>query len=126
MVTINGIDFNVDFTNITRSLRKSYKYQVTTEDGVEHSELRAVYMDFSLGIGNLDAEDYDTLMALLRTTPGEVTITLPAGRQGETTYTGAFNGIQDELITQDGDTYYWDSLTLAFRGTVPISTGAGG
>lgn len=121
MVTINGIEFDVDFTKISRSMRKSYKYQVTTEDGVEHSELRAVYMDFSLEIGNLDAEGYDTLMDLLRTAPGDVTIKLPAGRQGETTYTGTFSDIRDELITQDGDIYYWDSLTLAFRGTVPIS-----
>ena len=122
MITINGKDFNVDFTKITRTLRKSYKYQVTTEDGVEHSELRAVYLDFALSIGNLDAESYDALMDLLRTSPGDVVIKLPANRRGQSTYTGAFDGIQDELLTQDGDTYWWDSLTLNFRGTVPLST----
>lgn len=120
MVTINGIDYNVDFTRVSRSYRKSYKYQLTTEDGVEHSEIRAVYLDFSLVIGNLDAVSYDALMAALLASPGDVTVVLPANRNGTETYTGTFSGIGDELITQNDDENFWDSLTLNFRGTVPV------
>ena len=119
-VIINGIEYNVGVAKISRSLRKEYKYQVTTEDGQHHSEIRNIYMDFSLELGNVNSDDYDLLISALRLSPGDITVTLPSGKTKTETYIGNFDGISDEIITQDGDEYFWDNLTLNFTGTVPL------
>ncbi len=117
---INGERFNVELSSLGRSYRKEYKYRVTTEDGVVHSELRAVYLDFDLALGNVDNVEYDRLIRLLRKATGDCTIVLPSGSVDSATYQGEFGGIKDEVITQDGDTTLWDNLTLSFTGTVPL------
>ena len=119
-IIINGEEFNVELSRLGRSYRKDYKYRVTTEDGVVHSELRAMYMDFDLGLGNVDANAYDRLMELLKRAVGDCSIVLPADSSGSATYHGEFDGIKDEVITQDGDMNFWDNLTLSFIGTVPL------
>jgi len=110
---INGERFNVELSSLGRSYRKEYKYRVTTEDGVVHSELRAVYLDFDLALGNVDNVEYDRLIRLLRKATGDCTIVLPSGSVDSA-------GIRDEVISQDGDTPLWDNLTLSFTGTVPL------
>ena len=119
-VIINGINYNVGTASITRTLRKEYKYQVKTEDGREHSEIRAIYADYTLSLGNLDASAYDGLMAALLAHPGEVTVTLPDSSSGEKTFTGRFEDITDSVIAENDDTTYWDNLTLSFIGTTPL------
>lgn len=121
---VNGERFAVGLAQLGRSLRKEYKYRVTTEDGVEHAELRATYVDFSLTLGNLNAADYERLMDLLTASSGAITLTLPARRAGDETYTGRFEGVSDELITQDETENYWDSLSLSFSGTQPLEVSA--
>lgn len=123
MVIINGVEYNVGTAAVSRTIRKDYKYQVTTEDGRVHSEVRAVYADFALSLGNVDAADYDRLMAALLVAAEDVTVVLPATRNGSETYTGSFGGIEDEIITQDDETTTWDNLTLNFTGTVPLEVG---
>lgn len=123
MVIINGVAYNVGTAAVSRTIRKEYKYQVTTEDGRVHSEVRAVYADFALSLGNVDAADYDRLMAALLEAVEDVTVVLPATRNTAETYTGAFDGVTDEIITQDDETTTWDNLTLNFTGTVPLEVG---
>jgi len=119
-IIINGESFHVELTRLGRSYRKEYKYKVTTEDGVVHSELRAVYLDFDLALGNVDTAEYDRLMDRLKKATGESTIVLPAGRVSSETYIGEFAGVTDEVITQNDDETYWDNLTLSFTGTRPL------
>lgn len=122
-VIVNGMEYNVGTAAISRTLRKEYKYKVTTEDGVVHSEVRAVYVDFALSLGNVDAVDYDRLMAALLEAVEDVTVILPATRNSSETYTGTFDGVGDEIITQDDECTTWDNLTLNFTGTVPLEVG---
>lgn len=124
MVIINGVEYNVGTAAVSRTYRKEYKYQVTTEDGRVHSEVRAVYADFALSLGNVDAADYDRLMAALLEAVEDVTVVLPATRNSSETYTGTFDGVGDEIITQDDESTTWDNLTLNFTGTVPLEVGS--
>lgn len=120
MVIINGVAYNVGTAAVSRTLRKAYKYQVTTEDGRVHSEVRAVYADFALSLGNVDAAEYDRLMKAILEAVEDVTVILPATRNTNATYTGTFDGVGDEIITQDDESTTWDNLTLNFTGTVPL------
>ena len=43
MFEINGARFDVGIVNLSRSMNKTYKYQVTTQDGVQRSEIKAIY-----------------------------------------------------------------------------------
>lgn len=124
MVIINGMEYNVGTASVSRTYRKEYKYQVTTEDGRVHSEVRAVYADFVLSLGNVDAADYDRLMAVLLEAVGDVTVVLPVTRNSSETYTGTFDGVGDEIIAQDDESTTWDNLTLNFTGTVPLEVGS--
>ena len=40
---VNDIEFDVGITTMQRSVKKTYKYDVTTEDGVRHTEVKAIY-----------------------------------------------------------------------------------
>lgn len=124
MVIINGVEYNVGTAAVSRTLRKEYKYQVTTEDGRVHSEVRAIYADFALSLGNVDAADYDRLMEAILGAVEDVTVVLPATRNTAETYTGTFDGVGDEIITQDDESTTWDNLTLNFTGTVPLEVGS--
>ena len=77
-------------------------------------------MAFDLCLGNFDAVANDSLMDLLKKAIGDCTIILPSGSTGSETYTGSFDGIKDEVITQNGNETFWDNLTLSFSGTVPL------
>ncbi|MEG2096544.1 MAG: hypothetical protein RRY65_00100 [Pseudoflavonifractor sp.] len=117
---INGIEYAVGVASIARSFRKTEKYRVTTEDGVVHREVQATYADFALSIGNFGAAAYDRLMAALRASAGDITVELPGASSGVEVYTGAFDTVSDEVITEDGGVTVWDNLTLSFTGTIPL------
>lgn len=118
-VIINGILYEVGIASVVRSIRKEEKYRVTTEDGVVHREIRAVYIDFELSLGNFGSSEYDKLMAALLASD-DVSVSLPSTSTTTETYTGAFDSIRDEICTQDADETIWDNLTLSFTGTRPI------
>lgn len=117
---INGIDYDVGLAGVSRSLRREEKYRVTTEDGVVHREVRATYLDFTLSVGNLDSSAYDALLRALYAADGDVTVELPCEASTVEVYTGTFDGISDEAITQTGDETLWDNLSLHFTGTQPL------
>lgn len=122
-IIVNGIEYNVETAKLSRSYRKDYKYKAVTEDGVTHSEIRAVYVDFSLTLGNVDRTAYDRLMAALLASAGNVTVVLPKDSTDAGTYTGEFDGIADSVLLENEDGIYWDNLSLNFIGTVPAEVG---
>ena len=124
-IIINGVEHNVELTKLARSYRKENKYNVSTEDGVAHSEVRAVYVDFSLALGNVDRAAYDRLMATLLAATDNIVVTLPKDSTNAGTYTGVFDGVSDEVITENDIETVWDNLTLSFIGTVPVEVGSG-
>ena len=117
---VNSIEYNVGEASIKRSLRVEEKYRVMTEDGKIHREVRSNYVDFSLELGNLSKTDYDSLMTAIMTAQTDITITLPSTAAGTKTYVGVFDGVSDEVITDDGAEVTWDRLCLEFTGTVPM------
>ena len=117
---VNNIEYSVGTAAIKRSLRTEEKYRVMTEDGRIHRELRSNYVDFSLELGNLNKADYDSLMTAIMTAQTDITLTLPSSAGGKKTYTGVFDGVSDEVITDDGTQVTWDRLCLEFTGTVPM------
>ena len=121
---VNNIEYNMGTAAIKRSLRTEEKYRVVTEDGRIHREVRSKYVDFSLELGNLSKADYDSLMAAIMAAQTDVTIALPSTATGTSTYTGAFDGVSDEVITDDGTQVTWDRLCLEFTGTVPVEVSA--
>ena len=123
-VIINGTAHNVGTAAVSRSVRREYKYKVTTEDGKVHKEIRASYVDFSLKLGNVDTAAYDNLMRVLLSSVEDVEVTLPTGQGTADTYTGEFKTIADSLLLENEDGAYYDNLTLAFEGTVPVEVGA--
>jgi hypothetical protein len=119
-IKINGVEYAVGIASVARSIRRKEKYRVTTEDGVVHREVQATYLDFTLSIGNFGQAAYDSLMALLRSTTEDITVELPKSSTAVETYTGVFDSIIDEVMSDDGQEVTWDNLSLSFTGTVPL------
>lgn len=119
-IKINGVEYAVGIASVARSIRRKEKYRVTTEDGVVHREVQATYLDFTLSIGNFGQAAYDSLMALLRSTTVDITVELPKNSTAVENYTGVFDSITDEVMSDDGQEVTWDNLSLFFTGTVPL------
>lgn len=114
MFLLNGESYDVGWAGIKRSLRQVEKYRVTTEDGVTHREVQAVYVDFSLNIGNFGRAEYERLWQVLLSA-AEVQVEV----DGQT-FVGIFQNVSDEVMTEDGDGLWWDNLTVDFLGTQPL------
>lgn len=119
-IKLNGTVYVVGVASVTRTLRRTEKYRVTTEDGRTHREVQATYMDFALNLGSFGSAEYDRLMSLLRSTTDDIAVELPSSHTGTETYVGVFDNVSDEIITEDEDGVLWDNLTLSFTGTEPL------
>ena len=119
-VKLNGTVYTVGLSSVSRALRRKEKYRVTTEDGRTHREVLATYMDFTLSLGSFGAAEYDRLMLFLRTTTDDITVELPSSASETERYAGVFDGVTDEVITEDDSGALWDNLSLSFTGTVPV------
>jgi hypothetical protein len=119
-VKLNGTVYNVGVASVSRSLRREEKYRVTTEDGKTHREVRATYLDFSLELGSFGKTEYDRLLSFLHSTTDDITVELPRSATETESYTGVFDDITDEVISEDADGVLWDNLALSFTGTVPV------
>ena len=111
--------FQVGLVSLSRSFRIDEKYRVTTEDGQIRREIRGIYTDYSLTIGDVDQEQYDLLIETLTSDEESQVVTLPYGRSGTVTFRAAFENISDGISyideDEDGnDEYFWDNLTVTF------------
>ncbi len=115
----------VGLANLRRDLSFQEKYRVTTADGRIRREISGVYINYVLELGNISAEKYDALWRLL-TSPDEChTVIMPSQQQGDITFDAIFEGIGDELITEDMDgNRYWDNLTVQLTMAKPLEEGA--
>ena len=115
--------------SLSRSFRVDEKYRVTTEDGKIRREIRGIYTDYAVEIGDVDQEQYDLLIETLTSTEESQTVTLPYGRVGTITFQAAFESISDGIsyIDEDddgNDEYFWDNLTVTFTAFEPKGVGA--
>lgn len=121
--------FRVGLVSLSRSFRVDEKYRVTTEDGKIRREIRGIYTDYAVEIGDVDQEQYDLLIETLTSTEESQTVTLPYGRSGTITFQAAFESISDGIsyIDEDdegNDEYFWDNLTVTFTAFEPKGAGA--
>ena len=95
--------FRVGLVSLSRSFRVDEKYRVTTEDGKIRREIRGIYTDYAVEIGDVDQEQYDLLIETLTSTEESQTVTLPYGRVGTITFQAAFESISDGISYIDED-----------------------
>ena len=117
--------FRVGLVSLSRSFRIDEKYRVTTEDGRIRREIRGIYTDYAVEIGDVDQEQYDLLIETLTSAEESQTVTMPYGRGGTVTFEAAFEGISDGIsyIDEDdegNDIYFWDNLTVTFTAFEPV------
>lgn len=124
ILQIGTQEFTVGLVKLNRSFRIDEKYRVTTEDGQVHREIRGVYTDYSIEIGDVDQMQYDALVETLTSSEESQTVTLPYGRNGTITFQAAFESISDGVTyideDEDGnDVNFWDGLTVTFTAFTP-------
>lgn len=124
---IGDAEFNVGFVSLSRNFRISEKYRVTTEDGQLRREIRGIYTDYSVTIGDVDQEQYDLLIDTLTSADESQIVTLPYGKNGTVTFRAAFESISDGIsyIDEDeygNDEYFWDDLKITFTAFTPKGT----
>lgn len=119
--------FTVGLVSLKRNFRIDEKYRVTTEDSNIRREIRGVYTDYSVVIGDVDQTQYDLLIETLTSSEESQLVTLPYGRNGTVTFQAAFESISDGIsyIDEDeegNDEYYWDDLSITFTAFAPKGT----
>lgn len=124
---IGDAEFDVGFVFLGRNFRISEKYRVTTEDGQLRREIRGVYTDYSVTIGDVDQEQYDLLIDTLTSAEESQIVTLPYGKNGTVTFRAAFESISDGISYIDideygNDEYFWDDLKITFTAFTPKGT----
>ena len=123
MFKIDGECFDVAIINISRSMNKTYKYQVTTQDGVLRSEIKAIYPVYSLTVGALTQDEYDRLYEVVNTGAESYPVTLPYNQE-ELNFDAVIDVGQDGILFVEPDgTRCWDGLTLTFTGIGPLEVG---
>lgn len=129
ILKIGTQEFVVGLVKLNRSFRIDEKYRVTTEDGQLHREIRGIYTDYSIEIGDVDQTQYDALIETLTSTEESQIVTLPYGKSGTVTFQAAFESISDGVTyideDEDGnDVNFWDGLTVTFTAFTPKGASA--
>lgn len=117
---VNDIEFDVGISTMQRSLKKTYKYDVTTEDGVRHTEVKAIYPVYTLVLGSINQTDYDRLREALNTYEDTVSVTLPDGQNNITFDAVADLGTDSLIFIESDGTRRWDNVTVTFTGVNPL------
>lgn len=117
---VNDTEFDVGITTMQRSVKKTYKYDVTTEDGVRHTEVKAIYPVYTLVLGSINQTDYDSLREALNTYEDTVSVTLPDGQENITFDAVADLGSDSLIFIESDGTRRWDNVTVTFTGVNPI------
>ena len=117
---VNDTEFDVGITTMQRSVKKTYKYDVTTEDGVRHTEVKAIYPVYTLVLGSINQTDYDRLREALNTYEDTVSVTLPDGQNNITFDAVADLGTDSLIFIESDGTRRWDNVTVTFTGVNPI------
>lgn len=120
MAVIHVEDF-AGTCSLQREVNFAEKYRITTASGRIRREVAGVYVNYRLELGNVDAQQYDVLWELL-TSPDEYhTVVMPDGVRGEIEFDAIFDGVSDELLTEDSSgNRYWDHLTVQFTMAKPL------
>lgn len=119
-IEIDGVSYKAGVVSLKREIEFYEKYRMTTEDGVRHREVGGVYKNYTLVIGNIDADTYDRLMDVLLSGKEYDIVRIPDGKSGFIEFKAMFDGISDELMTERNGIRHWDNLAVKFTAKEPI------
>ena len=125
---IGDNEFSVGFLELNRAFRFDEKYRVTVEAGYLCREIRGVYTDYTLKIGDVDQAQYDALIVQLTKAEESQVVEMPYLKNGTIRFQAAFENISDGVkyidTDEDGnDVYFWDDLTITFTAFTPNTRG---
>lgn len=116
---IDGVEYDVPIQSVTRSFDKDYKYQVMTEDGKRHSEIRGVYVNYSVVFGGLNRTQYNALINALNKPTENFTVELPYNDEMiELVCDVILNN--DYIVVENDTERIWDDLSVTFEGVEPL------
>lgn len=115
--------YNVGVMELKREFNIETKYDLTTEDGIKHREISGIYQNYSLLLGNINADTYDALLTNLTTADEFHKVRLPDGKSGWKEFDAFFDTITDELVKDYNGVRFWDNLTITFSAIAPVSSG---
>lgn len=116
---IDGIEYDVPIQEITRTFDKDYKYQVMTEDGKRHSEIRGVYVNYTVVFGGLNKTQYDELINAIHKPTENFTVELPYNNENIELLCD-ISLKQDYIMLENDTERIWDELTVTFEGVEPL------
>jgi hypothetical protein len=103
MIIIDSVEYDVPIKSINRKSETLYKYGERTEDGVLHSEVLGVYINYDLecGMSVNNVLDYAALYLKITEAVSSHTITLLGD-----TFSCYFAGVRDEVAKIKTDNYF--------------------
>jgi hypothetical protein len=122
LLTIDGVQYDVDIIDMKRSAEFLYKYAERTVDGVLNSELIGVYFNYQLVFAkNVNETAYKALWAKL-TEPTEFhTVVLP-DEDGVHTFSAYFSNIKDTFVKVKDTRRYISGLSVNIIARSPART----
>jgi hypothetical protein len=119
LITIDGVSFNVNIVDMTRSAEFLDKFAQRTESGNLERELIGVYFNHQLTIGaSNNSTDYNAFWDKI-TEPVEFhTVTLPSS-VGTYTYKAYISGVKDKMIKHKSGRGYFKGMTVNFIAASP-------
>lgn len=120
IIKIDNISYKVGMLSLKREFNIEEKYNVTTEDGVKHREIRGIYNNYTLQLGNINEDTYDELMDALTSGKEYQAVEIPDGKDGFKTFEAMFSSISDELVRERNGIRHWDNLSIKFMARSPI------
>lgn len=118
-IIIDSTTYNIPLKTLKRKVEYLYKYAERTQDGVLHSEIIGVYLnyDFSAGMSLNNVTDYAALFLKL-TEPTETHSITVLG----STFTCYFANVSDEAVRNRGSVDYFRNLNFSVIATSPART----
>lgn len=121
MLIIDGVRYQVDVEDLSRTADFLDKYAERTESGDLERELIGVYFNYKLKLFCTDPDEYARLWDKL-TEPEEFhTVTVP-NESGDYTFTAYFAGVGDRLLLKTKEHNHWTDLTVNFKAKQPART----
>ena len=121
MLVIDGVHYQVEVENISRTADFLDKFAERTESGNLERELIGVYFNYKLKLFCLDPNEYARLWRKL-TEPVEFhTVTVP-DEAGDYTFVAYFAGVSDRLLLKTKRHNHWTDLTVNFKAKRPART----
>jgi hypothetical protein len=121
VIIIDGTSYDVPLTAKKRKAEMLYKYAERTQDGVLHSELIGVYVNYdcSVGMSANNVSDYAALYLKLTEPVVSHSIVMLG-----VTFDCYFAGINDEVVRERTEADYFRNLSFSIIAISPTRTPA--